>query len=142
MSTEDEGGVSSIGSWCSIMGLSFGLGLKAWAMLLRDIEEILDILFMSRLRFESLFSSLVPSGVVAPLGALSLMVRGTSASLVVRLDLERILAKESRRLVGDVVGDASPLRSVLEDDPERAEEYRAYLGRGGISGESGGGPIG
>lgn len=124
-----------------MMGLSFGLGLKAWAMLLRDIEEILDILFMSRLRFESLFSSLVPSGVVAPLGALSLMVRGTSASLVVRLDLERILAKESRRLVGEV-GDASPLRSVLEDDPDRAEEYRAYLGRGGFSGESGGGPIG
>lgn len=79
-------------------------------MLLRDIEEMLDIRFMSRLRFDSFFSSFVPSGVVAPLIEESLIVRGNSFSLAARLDLERTLAKESRRLVDEgLVGDGSPL---------------------------------
>lgn len=65
--------------------------------------------FMSRLLFESFFSSLVPSGVVAPLIEELLIVRGSSFSLAARLDLERTLAKESLRLVGEgLVGDSSP----------------------------------
>lgn len=103
---------AATGSWCSMIDASFGPGLRACAMLLRDIEDILDIRFKSRLRFESFLSSFMH---------LSLAHLGRSISLPLRLDMERLLANESLFEFGAY----SAFRSVLLEEPDRADEYRA-----------------
>ena len=96
---------------------ALGLGLIACAILRRDIDAALDIRFKNRLPFDPLFSSLMPSNGLA-LPDLSLVMRGKSRSLPLRLESERLLAKELRRVACEV----SPFRSVLEEDTDRAEE--------------------
>jgi len=102
-------------------------GLKACTILLREADEIFDMRLNNLLFFDSFFSSLLPS-VVSVASEVSLMDRGRSTSLPLRLDAERLLMKESRR---EALAE-SLWCSVLDEDMDILE---AHLRVGGFKGD-------